>query len=173
MDTVCPVRVALHTRFGPVALDPIALAVLPGTDDVLVRGFAMLEVLDLDIYAGLTECTRRKPEGRAQLVKNANYVACRRVSLSVEAMQQQPTNEQIGNKAAKHVVESGPEMVMDPVIEETEQKIRLEDAVRIIAKNGLDLPPFAGWRRMMLEHCWIVFRRAFWVLCLRRVNPCM
>lgn len=47
-----PVRIALHTTFGPVALDHFALIVLLGTDDVPVLESPTLEVLDLDIYAG-------------------------------------------------------------------------------------------------------------------------
>lgn len=105
-EMTCPVRMALHTSFGPVTLDPFVFAVMPGTDDLLVLGCPMLEVLNLNIYTSLTECARRKVECRAKPMEIENYIACRCVSLSEEAMQEQPTDdEHVANQAVERVVD--------------------------------------------------------------------
>ena len=71
----CPLRIALHTSFGPVTLDPISLAVMPGVEDVLILGNATLERLGLDIYASLAECGRKRVD-RSKVVPQGNYIAC-------------------------------------------------------------------------------------------------
>lgn len=94
-------------------------------------------------------------------MENANYMACRCVSLLVDAMEQQAMDdEQVADQNVEHVVELGPEMVTKPVIKETERRIVLEQAVTTIARNVLDTTPIAGWRRVVLKHRWNAFRRA-------------
>lgn len=104
----CPVRIALHIRFGPVMLDTFALAVMSGTDDAVILGGPTLDIVGLDIYAGLTECNPRKVERRARPVKRTRCVACPRLSLSVAAMQQQPIDDiHDAGRTVECVVERG------------------------------------------------------------------
>lgn len=128
-EMTCPVRIALRTSFGHVALDPFALAVMPETNNVVILRCPTLDMLGPDIYAGLRECTQQKVERPTKPMKSAEYIVCRRVSLSVEAMQQQPMDEKVLYQAVERVVELDPEMVMEPVVEETERRMALEQAV--------------------------------------------
>lgn len=41
-----------------------------------------------------------------------NYIACRRVSLSPGAMQQQPMDEQVADQAVERAVRHGPEIMV-------------------------------------------------------------
>lgn len=62
--------------------------------------------------------------------------------------------------AVEHVVEHGPETVLEPAIQEMERRIALEQAMSTTARNGLDQTQVAGLRRAMLEGQWNAFRRA-------------
>lgn len=62
-------------------------------------------------------------ERRVKSIETLDYIACRRVSPSVEAMQQQSLDEQVPDRAMTHVVECDPEMIMKPVIEGTERRM--------------------------------------------------
>lgn len=142
-------------------LDPFSFIVLPETADVLILGCPTLEVLVLDIYDGLMECARQRVEHRAKPVGHVNYIACRRVNLSVGAMQQQPVDdEQVANQAVERVIGRDPEMVMKPVVEEMERRMVLEQTMSIVIRNGLDPPQFVGWRGLALKRQWSAFRRA-------------
>lgn len=155
------VCIALHTSYGPVTLDPFALVVLHWLGDVLFLGCPTLEVLGLDIYIGLTEYAQQKVQRRAKPVGNANFIACRGVSMLVEAMQQQPmVGEQAANQTVERMVERDPEMVMEPVIEKTERRMVMEQTVNTIARNGWNLPLIAGWKRVVLQCRWNALSRA-------------
>ena len=56
----CPVRAALHTMWGPVVIDPVSFAVLPGKEDVGVLGSSTLVTLGINVYESLGECARKR-----------------------------------------------------------------------------------------------------------------
>ena len=49
-EKTCPVRVALHTSWGSVTLDPFSFAAMPGDDDLVILGNATLTMLGIDVY---------------------------------------------------------------------------------------------------------------------------
>lgn len=124
----CPVYIALPTSFEPSKLDPFTLAVMPSTDDMLIVRCPTLEVLGLDIFVGLTGCARRKVERTTKPMGSVDYIACRHMSLSMEARYQQPTEDEPGaaDQAVERVGERSLEMVIEPVIKEMEQGMMLE-----------------------------------------------
>lgn len=87
-EMTCSGRIALYMKYGPVKLNPFALVVIPGRDDALILGCRTLKISALCVCAGLTECARRKVERRENLTETVSYIACRLMTLSVEAMQQ-------------------------------------------------------------------------------------
>ena len=46
----CPVRTVLHTMLGPVVMDPVSYAVLPGKEDVGILGSPTLTALAINVY---------------------------------------------------------------------------------------------------------------------------
>ena len=46
----CPVRIALHTSWGLVTMDPFSFAVMPGDEDVFIFGNPTLKLLGIDVY---------------------------------------------------------------------------------------------------------------------------
>ena len=56
----CPVRKALHTMWGPVVMDPISYAVLPGKEDGVILGSPTLAALGINVYDSLGECARKR-----------------------------------------------------------------------------------------------------------------
>lgn len=48
----CPVRITVHTSYGSVTLDALALTGSPAMDNVLILGCPTPEGLGLDTYAG-------------------------------------------------------------------------------------------------------------------------
>lgn len=93
MEKACPVHIVLRMTLGPLTLGSCALGVMFGTGDVLFLGHPTLEILDLDIYARLTSCVRRKAGLIVKPMEAVNCIACRRVSLSVSPMQQKPMDD--------------------------------------------------------------------------------
>ena len=81
----CPVRIALHTSWGLVTMELFSFAVMPGDDDVVILGNPTLKLLGIDVYDSLGARTRE----RAALagVDTAAYRQCRRVIVSVDALQ--------------------------------------------------------------------------------------
>ena len=49
-ERTCPVRIALHTSWGLVTMDPFSFAVMPGDDDVVILGNPTLKLLGIDVY---------------------------------------------------------------------------------------------------------------------------
>lgn len=123
-----PVCIALCANFGPFALDPFAFAIMRGMETVLVLGRSTLEVVDLNIYIRLTECARRRVDRGNRTTETVIDIACRSVSLSVEAMQPQPLDERVPDEVVERVVEHDLEMVVKPVVERTERRTVLERA---------------------------------------------
>lgn len=83
----CLVRTALHTSWGPVALDPCSCAVMPGTDDVMIMGSHMTQVLSIDVYSSLGACARARNTS-VRCVNTPAFTVCRCVSIAVDAIQQ-------------------------------------------------------------------------------------
>lgn len=71
----CPLRIAIHTAFGPRVVSPERFVVLPGSDDVMLIGSPMLRsVFGIDIYElvgerVLADHKRRAEEKRLQTEK--------------------------------------------------------------------------------------------------------
>ena len=49
----CPVRIAVHTSWGLVTMDPFSFAVMPGDDDVVILGNPTLKLWGIDVYDSL------------------------------------------------------------------------------------------------------------------------
>ena len=83
----CPVRIALHTSRALVTLDTFSFAVVPADDDDVILGNPTLKLLAIDVYDRI----RVRARERAALtgVDTAAYRQCRRVNVSVDALQQQ------------------------------------------------------------------------------------
>ena len=45
----CPVKAALHIMWGPVVMDPVSYAVLPGKKDVVILGGSTLAALGINV----------------------------------------------------------------------------------------------------------------------------
>lgn len=72
------------------------------------------------------------------------------MSLSVEAMKQQPIDDgQVAYQAAESVVGRGPKLVMEPAIEELHRTMVLEQAADTASQIGLHRTPVAGRRRVV------------------------
>ena len=163
-ERTCPVRIALHTSWGLVTMDPSYFAVMPGDDDVVILGNPTLRLLGINVYDTLRARTRQ----RAALtgVDTAAYRQCRRVIVSVDALQQQPrgTPEE-PDEAVERMVAREPDIDMNP-----EEKLRarseaLEEAVLASASAGLDE---SHVERLcdVIGRRWNAFRRG-----LRRGDP--
>ena len=53
-----PIEVSLRTPWGAVKVPPIAFAVMPGSDDVVLFGMATMKALGLDLYPWALEKLR-------------------------------------------------------------------------------------------------------------------
>ena len=86
-ERTCLVRIALHTSWGLITVDPFCFAVIPGDDDVVIIGNPTLKLLGIDVYDNLGACARE----HAALTGDdtAAHRQCRRVIVSVDALQQQ------------------------------------------------------------------------------------
>ena len=54
-----PVRTASHTMWGPVVMDLVSYAVLPGKEDVVILGSPTLAALGM-VYGSLSEYGRKR-----------------------------------------------------------------------------------------------------------------
>jgi len=99
-EKTCPVRIALHTSWGPVTLD---------------------KALGIDVYDSLG--ARARASAKMAGVETAAYQQCRRVSLSVDALQQVDAREEQPDEAVERLAERGPDIGMSP--EEEEMKLQV------------------------------------------------
>ena len=112
-ERACPVRIALHTSWGSVTMDPFSFPVMPGDEDVVILGNPPLELLGINVYDSLGARAR---EGAALSgVDTAAYRQCRRVIVSVDALQQQQcgTPEE-PDGAVERLVARGADIDMGP-----------------------------------------------------------
>ena len=169
-ERTCPVWIALHTSWGLVTMDPFPFAVMPGDDDVVILGNPTLKLLGIDVYDSLGARSRE----RAALtgVDTAAYRQCRRVIVSVHALQQQQcgTPEE-PDGAVECLVARGADIDMGPEEELRARSEALEEAVLASAAAGLDESHVERFRAVIGRR-WNAFRRG---LCrgdpLARVEP--
>ena len=92
-ERTCPVRVALHTSWGLVTMDPFLLQSCRATTMLIFSETPTLKRLVIDVYDSLGARARE----RAALtdVDTAAYRQCRRVTASVDALQQQPSQDEL------------------------------------------------------------------------------
>lgn len=82
-EKTCPVNVAIHTSWGPTVLRSQRLAIMPGTDDVVVIGSPMLKHLGIDVYKAVGDRTRDGHNDRITSEDSCNVTEARRVTASV------------------------------------------------------------------------------------------
>ena len=83
----CPVETTLHTMCGPVVMDPVLYAVLPGNEDMGILGSPTLAALGTNVHDILDECARKRKLS-VQGVESSNFKQRWRVSITVEALLQ-------------------------------------------------------------------------------------
>ena len=136
-ERTSPVWIALHTSWVLVTMDPFSFAVMPGDDDAVILGNPTLKLLSIDVYDSLGARARE----RAALtgVNTAAYRQCRRVIVSVTALQQQPCGTpKEPDGAVERLVAPGPDIDMGPMEELRARSEALEEAVLALATAGLD-----------------------------------
>ena len=154
----CPVRLALHTSWGLVQVDPFSFAVMPGDDDVVILGNPTMKALGIDVYDSLG--ARAREQAALTGVDTAAYRKCRRVTVSVEALQQpMSVQEEEPDEAVARVVARGPETDMSPEEELQSRSEALERAVEASAAIGLD-DSSVDCLREIIGRRWNAFRRA-------------
>eukprot|EP00903_Cladosiphon_okamuranus_P011351 g10699.t1 len=154
----CPVRLALHTSWGPVVVSPQSFAVMPGADDVVIIGKPMLKRLGIDVDASAEETARAGHEARVTGVESPNVQGARRVTLSVDEIQ--PVDRvEVPDEAVERLAARGPEMVISPSEEETGREAALTAAVELASTAGLS-GSGVGKLRAILDRRYNAFRRA-------------
>ena len=83
----CQVRIALHTSWDLVTMDPFSFAFMSGYADVVIFGNPTLKLLGIDVCDSLG--ARARERATPTSVDTAAYQQCRRVLVSVDALQQQ------------------------------------------------------------------------------------
>ena len=120
-------------------MPPISFEIMPGSDDVFL-GLPTLKDLGVDPYERIWDSMRQRMSPPNQGVEIPAFLGCRRVSLSVAALQEaegQATEEP--DLAVERLVERGPEMFMDPAEEESARKVALEESVTDAVAQGLSV----------------------------------
>ena len=108
-----PVRIALHTSRSLVTLDPFSFTVMPGGDDVVILGNPTLKLLGIDVSDSLG--ARAGERVALTGVDTAAYRQCRRVTVSVNAWQQQTSlTPAEPDEAVERLVARGPDIDMNP-----------------------------------------------------------
>ena len=152
----CTVRAALHTLWGPVMMDPVSYAVLPGKEDVVILGSSALAALEIKLYDSLGECARKRGLS-VQGGESPNSKECRRVSTVVEALLKRgPAALEPPDEAVERLDSRGPDVGTEPEQEERERAITLAKAV---VANGWSAGGQARLREMLDRH-WNAFRRS-------------
>ena len=154
-QTSCPVRIALHTIWGPVVMDPVSYAVLPGKGDVVILGSPTLAAQGINVYDSLGECMR-KHNRAVQGVESPNFKKRRRVSIAVEALLQRVPPEP-PDEAVERLDSRGSDVGMEPEQEEGERAVALAKVVETVAANGLSARSGARLCEILDRH-W----NAFW-----------
>ena len=136
-ERTCPVRIALHTSWGLVTMDPFSFAVMSGDDDVVILDNPTLKLLGSDVYDILG--TRARECAALTGVDTAAYRQCRRVIVSVDSLQQQQCGApEEPDEAVERLMARGPKIDMSPEEELRDRCVALEEVVLASAAAGLD-----------------------------------
>ena len=153
-----PMRTALHTVWGPVAIDPVSFAVLPGKEDVVILGSPTLTALGINGYDSLGECARKR-NLCVQGVESPNFKECRRVTIAGKALLQcDPGALELPDEAVELLISRGPDMGIEPEQEERERAVAMAKVVETAAANGLSAGGGARPRKILDRYC-TAFRR--------------
>lgn len=90
----CPLRLALHTEWGPVMLGPFCFSVMPAEDDTILLRGATVKELGI-VYDYLATCARKQAIASVHGVENPSFKGCRRVTVAVQALQQRDEDEPV------------------------------------------------------------------------------
>ncbi|CAB1109830.1 unnamed protein product [Ectocarpus sp. CCAP 1310/34] len=156
-EKTCPVRMTIHTQWGPVVLDPRAFAVMPGTDDVVIIGDPTLTKLGIDVYEAMAQHALKERDMEVRGVDTPGFHEARRISVSVEAFTQRAAPDP-PDAAVERLVARGPDMVMTPAEEEAGRADALDRAVDSAADAGLS-PWGLDRLRQVVDRRFNVFRR--------------
>ena len=103
----CPVRITLHTSWGLVNMDPFPFAIMPGDGDVVILRNPALKLLGIDVYDSFG--ARAREHAALTGVDTAVYRQCCRVTVSIDAIQQQTSlKPQAQNEAVELLVARRP-----------------------------------------------------------------
>ena len=157
-------RIALHTGWGLVTLDPFSFAVMPGDDDVVILGNPTVKLQDIDDYDSCGRragtCGAHRCRHRGVPAVSPSHRQCRRF-----LQQQTSLTPEEPDEAVERILVRGPDIDMSLDEELRAGPEALEGAVQALAA--------AGFRDSYLERLhevigrrWNVFRRG-----LRRGDP--
>ena len=150
-------RIALHTSWGLVTMEPFSFAVMPGDDDVVIFGNPTLKLLGIDVYDSLG--ARARERAAVAGVDTTAYRQCRRVFVSVDALQQQQCGSpEEPDGAVERLVARGPDVDMGPEEELRARSEALEEAVLASVAAGLD-ESYVERLRDVIGRRWNAFRR--------------
>lgn len=136
-------------------MGPFSSAAMPDDDDIVILGNPTLQMLGMDIYESLRVRTRGFDCSRYSGI----YRQCRRVTASVEALQQRPGQQQEEpDVALARMVARGPDTDMNPAEEFRERSAALEGAVEAFAAAGFE-DSHVGGLRGVIGKPWNAFRR--------------
>ena len=145
---------ALHTMWGPVVIDPVSYAVLPGKEGVVILVSPTIAALGIDVNDCLGECARKRNLS-VQGVKSPKFKNCRWMSTMVEALLQRgPGAPEPLDEAVERLVSRGRDMSMEPEQEERERGGKWFDGSareRFSARPSWwgRLPVSSRWRRRL------------------------
>ena len=95
-EETCPVRIALHTSWRLVTMDPFSFVVMPGDDDVVILGNPTLKLVGIDAYDSLGPGLQRDPH-RACFFLDREHTAI--YCLELPRVRHAPTTCTPGNAA--------------------------------------------------------------------------
>lgn len=85
---MCPVSLMIRTAWGPLVLDPLSFAVIPGNDDVMIIGNPTLKMLGIEVNDSFGEHARVGCETNIKGIESPRYFESRRVAVSMDTMKQ-------------------------------------------------------------------------------------
>ena len=99
-----PIEVSVRTPWGAVKVPPITLAVMPGSDDVVLFGVATMKSLSLDLYPWALEKLRPSTVPVQAGVESPSFLAARRVTLPEESFQSEVADDAPADVAVQRLV---------------------------------------------------------------------